>query len=121
MISYLHKLYKSIGEDNKMDHAQLLLLAELPGLEVARQVIEARIDEIRNRLSVDGEYVKPPAILDSTILGRDVLGRINRKRAEVLEKKRKLLAAARAIRAEKLAQAKIATLGPVPRTKSKTR
>jgi hypothetical protein len=100
----------------QMDQAQMLLLAELPGLEVARRAIEARIDEIRSRLSVEGQYVKPPAILDPTILGRDSLGRVIRRRKnspEVLEKKRQLSAMMRAKKAEKLAQAKIATPGSV--------
>lgn len=84
-----------------MEQSQMLLLAELPGLEAARLAIEARILEITNRLSSEGTYIKPPAILDPTILGRDILGRIKRRRnisPELKEKKRALIAAARAKR-----------------------
>src|SRR5262249_36174606 len=89
-----------------MEPSKLLLLAELPGLEAARQWIDARILEIQQQLSVGGAtYEKPPAILDPNILGRDVLGRIKRKRKLspwALQQKRELIAAARQKRLDKL-------------------
>jgi hypothetical protein len=90
-----------------VDNSQVLLLAELPGLEAAKRAIDARIEEIKRQLS---ENKGPQPILpqlmkdDPTILGRDVLGRIKRKRnlsPEVRAHKRALIAAARDKRLEK--------------------
>lgn len=85
-----------------MLNEKVLLMAQLPGLEEAKNAIERRINEIKKALSSDGLYLppdeRPPAAVDSTILGRDVIGRIKRKRnlsPEVREAKRKLIAAAR--------------------------
>jgi hypothetical protein len=90
-----------------MLNEKVLLMAQLPGLEEAKIAIEARINEIKKSLSSDGMYLapgeRPPAALDSSILGRDVIGRIKRKRQlspEVRAKKVELIARARAKKLE---------------------
>lgn len=86
-----------------METTKLALLAELPGLEAAKVAIDARIEQIKKELTADGGLYlapgeRPPVATDPAILGRDVLGRIKRKRnlsPAVREQKRKLIALAR--------------------------
>jgi hypothetical protein len=63
-----------------MENKKLPMLAELPGLVAAQNAIEARIQEIREALEAleaEGATLvpppaRPPAIMDPTILGRDI-------------------------------------------------
>src|SRR5215472_13901194 len=92
-----------------------VLIGRLSGLEAARKAIEAEIADIHRRISTRlGQMAVPTAPReeavvaaseDPTILGRDTLGRIKRKRnisPELRERKRELIAAARAARLDKL-------------------
>lgn len=104
-----------------METSKVLLMAELPGLEAAKNAIDARIDEIKAQLG--GVYIapgeRPPAVLDTGILGRDVLGRILRKRnltPEQRDNRRRLIALARVKKAEKKAAEAAAKEAPRPVT-----
>lgn len=110
-----------------MQNTQLQLLAELPGLESAKQAIEARIYEIHKQLTANGSaIVPPPAFMDASYLGRDVLGRIKRKRnisPEVRKQKQELIAKARLsrlsqlkeqVREEMMQAAAVAPVAPPP-------
>lgn len=81
----------------------MTLIGQLPGMEAARKAIDDQIAEIhrqiaRSLVAPDSLRREPAPSSDSTTLGREVLGRIKRKRhlsPEVREAKRKLIAAAR--------------------------
>ena len=81
----------------------MTLIGQLPGLEAARKAIDDQIAEIHRQIALsqvssDSLRREPAPSSDSTTLGRDVLGRIKRKRnlsPEVREAKRKLIAVAR--------------------------
>lgn len=87
-----------------MENNNTVLLAELSGLLAAKQLIELRIADIYRSASGITDNVAAPKQLtpipfgDTSVLGRDVLGRIKRKRnisPELREKKIALIAAAR--------------------------
>jgi hypothetical protein len=90
-----------------MNEELQLLVGRLPGLEAAKKAIEEQITEICRRVAADtgdqGQANLAP--VDPSVLGRDSLGRIVRKRTispELKEKKRKLIAEARASKIAKL-------------------
>jgi hypothetical protein len=90
-------LHKKRGTPPTVD--ALALLGELPGLEAAKRAIDLRISEIMRQVQKDGrvQYIPPPE-KDPTVLGRDSIGRIIRKRnisEEVKEKRRKMIKVAR--------------------------
>ncbi len=67
-----------------MDNAKALLLAELPGLEAAKTAIDARIEQIRRDYHSNNpsaaKNLAPINPSDTSVIGRDTIGRIIRKR-----------------------------------------
>lgn len=94
-----------------MEQELEVLIARLPGLEAARKAIEDQIAEIHRQISLarvgqQGVQSKAPAD-PGDVLGHDSLGRIKRRRnlsPEVREAKRKLIAAARQKKLDRLHQ-----------------
>jgi hypothetical protein len=97
-----------------------ILIGRLSGLEAARTAIEAEIADVHRRIrTLAGQLAGPAAPSpkegasetaphDASVLGFDALGRIKRKRnlsEEEREKRRTLIASARAKRLEKLHRA----------------
>jgi len=85
------------------DTQRFALLNELNGLETAKHLIDRRINEIMENLQMPANIasprnLRPLPIGDPTVLGRDALGRIKRKRnisPELREAKRQLINKAR--------------------------
>jgi hypothetical protein len=81
---------------------RLAILNELTGLETVKRLIDTRIEELTYLLQPDNfskpKTLKPLPVGDPTVLGRDSLGRIKKKRKlspEQQAAKRALIAKAR--------------------------
>jgi hypothetical protein len=92
---------------------RLALLNELTGLETVKRLIDSRIEELTFLLQPHNfstpKTLKALPVGDPTVLGRDSLGRIKRKRnlsPEQRQSKRVLIEKARASRLTKIKESK---------------
>jgi hypothetical protein len=109
-LSQLGKTQEPSGRRNERE--LLLLIAKLPGLEAAKNAVQAQIDEIHRRISE--LRLKESSLVMTTNsvladasedLGIDSIGRVIRHRKlspETIEKKREVIKKARAVRLEQI-------------------
>jgi hypothetical protein len=109
-LSQLRKTPELSGRRNEGE--LLLLIAKLPGLEAAKNAVQAQIDEIHRRISelrlqqASPDTAKTPVLAHvDTALGIDSIGRVIRRRKlslETIEKKREVIKKAREVRQEQI-------------------
>jgi hypothetical protein len=123
-LSQLRKTLEPSGRRNETE--LLLLIAKLPGLEAAKNAVQAQIDEIHRRISElklkesSLETRTTPVLADAKEgLGIDSIGRIIRRRKlslEAIEKKREVIKKARAVREEQIKRLREARFSPASDT-----